>query len=370
MNPRTEYLVVSLRYIGDVLLATPLAKSIKAAVPDAAVDFLVFEGTEGILAGNPDVRRAYTVRPGSRSLGDHLRRWKRYDVSMGVNASDRTAFQLIASGRRSIGFADPRPKEWWKRAAFTHCSTYDPGKHVVELLLGQLRFLDIPPVAEVSIHVRPEDSAAVTEATGAEDYVLLHPYTRWNYKKWPSANWAGLCRKIQGETGVRALFTVAPGAFEGRIREELRAEGVGDSNFVRGPLTLGEVAALVSRAKAYVGVDTVVTHIAAALGRPTVAVFGPTPPWRWGPWPNGHPVSTPYGQHGGVQRNGNVAIVQKDWECAACDRMGCDHTRESSSRCLVELSPKEVLDPLLSLLVDVEVPEDRGSGSAGTANPA
>jgi heptosyltransferase-3 len=342
LNPRASYLVVSLRYIGDVLLSTVLSRSIRAACPGAAVDFLVFEGTEGILAGNPDIRNVYTVRPGSRSLGDLVRRWKRYDVSMGVNASDRTAFQLIATGRDSVGFADLRKKEWWKRVAFTHCSNYDSDKHVVELLLGQLRFLEIPPVAEVSIYFGPEDSQAALAAAGPGNYVLLHPYTRWNYKKWPSENWADLCRRIEGETGVRALFTVAPGAFEERIREEIRAAGVNDSNFVRGPLSIREVAALVSRAKAYVGVDTVVTHIAAALGRQTVAVFGPTPPWRWGPWPNGYTVSTPYGRHGGVQRKGNVVIVQKDWECAACDRMGCDHTRESASRCLVELSPDEV----------------------------
>jgi heptosyltransferase-3 len=368
VNPRAAYLVVSLRYIGDVLLATPLARSIKAAHPDAAVDFLVFEGTEGILDGNPDIRNVYTVRPGSRDLSDLARRWKQYDVSIGGNASDRTAFQLIAAGKRSIGFADPRPKEWWKRMAFTHCSTYDPDKHVVELLLGQLRFLGVPPVPEVSVHFGDADLEAAREAAGPGEFVLLHPYTRWEYKKWPSKHWADLSRRIDGETGIRALFTMAPGEFEGRIREEIRAAGIAGSNFVREPLSLRKVAALVSRAKAYVGVDTVVTHIAAALGRPTVAVYGPTPPWRWGPWPNGLPVCTPYAHRGGVQRKGNIVIVQKDWECAACDRMGCDHTRESFSRCLLELTPQEVLGPLCSLLEGVALSEEGGRGSAGTAH--
>lgn len=364
MNPGETYLIISLRYIGDVLLSTVLSRSIRSAYPGAAVDFLVFEGTEGILAGNPDVRDVHTVRPGSRRLEDLFRRWKRYDVSLGVNASDRTAFQLVATGRRSIGFADPRPKEWWKRWVLTDCSIYDSGKHIVELLLGQLRFLGIPPVAEVSIHYREKDAKAAAAAGGEEEYVLLHPYTRWNYKKWPSENWADLCRSIERKTGVRTLFTVAPGTFEEQIQEEIRAAGIGDSKFVRGLLSIREIAALVARAKAYVGVDTVVTHIAAALGRPTVAVFGPTPPWRWGPWPKDHPVCTPYGRHGGVQQKGNVVIVQKDWECAACDRMGCEHTRESFSRCLLELAPQEVLGPLFSLLDSVETREEAGRGVA------
>jgi heptosyltransferase-3 len=345
------FLIVSLRYIGDVLLSTPLARSIRAACPGAAIDYLVFEGTEAILAGNPDVRSVHTVRAGSRRPGDLLDRWKKYDVAIGVNASDRTAFQLLACGNRSIGFADPRPKEWWKRAFLTHCSTVDPGKHVVELLLGQLRFLRIPPVPEVSVHFNEKDAAAAREAAGAGDFILLHPYTRWEYKKWPSAHWAGLCRRIEEETGARALFTVAPGGFEGRIRAEIRDAGIGENRFLSRELSLPQLAALISRSKAYVGVDTVVTHMAAAAGHPTVAIFGPTPAWRWGPWPNGHPPSTPYGKGGGIQRKGNIVIVQKDWECASCDRMGCDHHPGSTSRCLLELAPEEVVAELHRLLL-------------------
>lgn len=349
MSAPRSFLIVSLRYIGDVLLSTPLARSIRTAWPGAAVDYLVFEGTESILEGNPDVRRVFTVRPDTRELGDILRRWNRYDVSLGVNASDRTALQLIGAGRKSIGFADPRPKEWWKRRAFTNCSTYDPGRHVVELLLGQLRFLGIPSAPEVVVPVGEEEKDAAREATQGREFILLHPCTRWEYKKWPSAHWAGLCRRIEDETGIRALFIAAPGAFERRILEEIRAEGIEESRFLQVGMSLGRTAALVSLATAYVGVDTVITHMAAALGRKTVAVFGPTPPWRWGPWPNGYTGVQPYPRRGGIQRQGNVVIVQKDWDCAACDRMGCDHRRESTSRCLTELLPGEVYEEFRGL---------------------
>ncbi len=344
------FLIVSLRYIGDVLLSTPLARSIRTAIPEAAIDYLVFEGTEGILAGNPDVRNVHVVRAGSRRPGDLLARWRTYDVSIGVNASDRTAFQLIAGGSMSIGFADPRPKDWWKRRFLTHCSTYDPGRHVVELVLGQLRFLGIPPVSEVAIHFSDENAAAAREAAGADDFVLLHPYTRWEYKKWPSAQWAVLSRRIEEDLGTRALFTIAPGEFEAGIQAEIRKAGVGQDRFLSRVLSLPQLAALISLSNAYVGVDTVVTHMAAAVGRPTVAIFGPTPSWRWGPWPNGHPPSTPYGKGGGIQRRGGIVIVQKDWECASCDRMGCDHRPTSTSRCLIELAPEDVYAELRRFL--------------------
>jgi heptosyltransferase III len=344
-------LIVSLRYMGDVLLATSLARSIRAAVPNAAVDFLVFRGTEGILAGHPDIRRVITVDPGTRRLRDVLGRFRRYDVSIGVNASDRTAFQVAASGRKSIGFVEPRPKEWWKRALFSHASVYDTERHVVELLLGQLKFLDIPPVPDIRMHFTGADREAARAAAGPGDFVLFHPYTRWEYKKWPSRNWADLCRRVEKGTGIRVLFTEAPGVFEGRIREEILAAGMGDHRFVPSMPSLSQLAALVSLAKCLVSVDTVVAHMSAALGIRTVAIFGPTPPHRWGPWPKGHPVSPPFGSRGGIQRNGNVVIVQKAWDCAACDRMGCDDRPDASSRCLLELPPDLVYNEVLRRIV-------------------
>lgn len=350
MRPPASFLIVSLRYIGDVLLSTPLARSIKAFFPDASVDYLVFGGTEAVLAGNPAVRKVLTVRPGSRDPRDLLGRWRSYDVAIGTNASDRTAFQLIAKGKHTVGFSESRPKEWWKRVLFTHCSGYDPGRHVVELLLGQLRHLGIPPVPKVSVHFGEGDLADARKAAGPGDFVLLHPYTRWEYKKWPAGEWAALSRRIEEVAGIRTLFSLAPGAAESRIREELRHAGIQEGQFVRGPLSLSCMAALLSMAKGYVGVDTVITHMAAALEKKTVAIFGPTPAWRWGPWPNGHSAGSPYRPGGGIQRRGDIVIVQKDWECASCDRMGCDHAPTSASRCLVELSAEEVYPEFSRLL--------------------
>jgi heptosyltransferase-3 len=336
------FLVVSLRYIGDVLLSTPLARSIRAARPEASVDFLVFEGTEGILAGNPDVRRVLTVRPGSRDRRDLLSHFREYDVAMGVNASDRTAFQLLAKGKKTVGFVDDRPKEWWKRALFTHATVHDPSRHTVEQLLGQLAPLGIPPVPEVSIHLDAADFAAARAAAGEAPFVLVHPYTRWIFKMWGAEKWAALYRLIGERTGVRVLFTTSPGAVEEGIRREIAAAGVPEAAFVAAPLSIRQVAALVALSDAYVGIDTMVTHLAAALGKQTVAVFGPTPVHRWAPWVNGPSPVSPWAMRGGTQRVGHVTVVQSGRECAGCDRMGCDHRVDSRSLCLEELPAETV----------------------------
>jgi heptosyltransferase-3 len=354
MTEGRTFLIVSLRYIGDILLSTVLARSIKAALPDASVDYLVFEGSQGILEGNSDVRRVLTTRPASWDWRDAVRRFREYDVAIGVNASDRTAFQLLMKGKTTVGFTGPRANEMWKRALLTHATPYDHGLHTVEQLLGQLRHLGIPPVAEVTVRLEEDDLAAARTVAGDGPFVLIHPYTRWIFKMWGPEKWAALHRLIEEESGIRALFTTAPGPVEEGIRREIIASGIPREAFVREPLPIRRVGGLIALSTAYVGIDTMVTHLSAAIGKPTVAVFGPTPVVRWGPWINGSP-SSPWREAGGTQRVGHVAIVRG--EChgiggyrIGCDRMGCEHRKDSHSRCLDDLPLEEVYEQLALML--------------------
>lgn len=350
MTGGRTFLIVSLRYLGDILLSTALARSIRAALPDASVDYLVFEGNEEILEGNPDVRRVLTMQPGSRDWRDAASHFREYDVALGVNASDRTAFQLLVKGKTTVGFVEPRAKELWKRVLFTHASVYDHGRHTVELLLGQLRHLGLPAVPEVSVHLGEEDFAVARNLAGDGPFVLIHPYTRWVFKMWGPEKWAALHRLVEGKSGIRALFTTAPGEVEGGIRREILAAGIPEKSFVGEPLPIRQVGALIALSTAYVGIDTMVTHLSAAIGKPTVAVFGPTPVVRWGPWVNGPSTLSPWSESGGTQRVGHVTIVRDGCDCIGCDRMGCDHRKDSHSRCLDDLPTEAVYGELAKVL--------------------
>src|SRR2546421_341774 len=92
LGAQPRILVVALRRLGDVLLTTPLIRSLKRAWPDSAIDVLVFRGTEGILAGNPDIARVITVpeRPGAgESLVLLCGLWRRYDLALLTQSGDR-----------------------------------------------------------------------------------------------------------------------------------------------------------------------------------------------------------------------------------------------------------------------------------------
>ena len=109
-----------------------------------------------------------------------------------------------------------------------------------------------------------------------------------------------------------------------------------------GRLSWQELAALLGRARIYVGPDTSVTHLAAATGCPTVALFGPTDPRLWGPWPVGGLVE-PWAPAGTIQRRGNVWLVQNPLSCLPCQQEGCDRHLTSRAQCLDELTSRQVL---------------------------
>jgi len=108
-------------------------------------------------------------------------------------------------------------------------------------------------------------------------------------------------------------------------------------------LTLGASACLASRARVYVGPDTAMTHIAAALGVPTVALFGPSNTVKWGPWPRGHAVESNPWRRCGSQHVNNVMLVQGATACAPCMLEGCGRSIGSFSDCLQHLPASRVM---------------------------
>ena len=109
-----------------------------------------------------------------------------------------------------------------------------------------------------------------------------------------------------------------------------------------GCLSLNQLAFLLSDSKIYIGPDTVVTHMAAALGVPTVALFGPSNPVKWGPWPKAWNLTNPFIPIGSQQRN-NVCLIQGTGACVPCFKEGCDSHINSRSQCLENLAAEQVI---------------------------
>ena len=323
-------------------MTTPLAYSIKTHQPGARVDYLVFAGTEGILAKNPYVDRVIGMPRGSRSPGVIASLWNRYDVALSTNPSDRmTLFGSIA-GKRSYGLLQDVPAEWWKKLLLTGWLRYDDSNHVVPGVLSLLDSLGIPKLPRVVMGFDADDESFVSARLAGGPYVVLHPYSRGACKFWDAEKWGALAGLIHDRLGLRTLFTVTPDPADRAFLERIAEAAPTRIEWFSELFSLNQLAAAIKGSAAYVGIDTAATHIAAAVGTPTVAVFGPTLTRYWAPWPNDCRERSPFSTGKGVQRVGNVTVVQKPWECVPCNRESCAISQRGKMECLEETTPEEV----------------------------
>jgi len=330
-------LVVALRRLGDVLLTTPLIRSIKRAYPSAAIEALVFKGTEGVLSGNPDLAGVLTL-PQRPRLGDTLalmrRIGRRYDLALSTQSGDRPTALAFIAGRVSVGPVEAKGfAAAIKRLALSRHHVRDRGEHRVVEILHLAELIGIPPVAEIVAPAGPLRAALQP----TEPYAVVHAAPMFIYKRWTPDGWRSLARALRD----RGLATVVTGATADR--DYLDAI-LPDGDVVRldGRLEWPELAAIIAEARVYVGPDTAITHLAAATATPVVALYGPTDPRLWGPWPIGG-LAQPWAAAGTIQRRGNVWLVQNPLPCLPCQLEGCDRRLDSHSRCLDELTVEQVL---------------------------
>lgn len=347
-------LVIVTRRIGDVLLATPLIRSLKQACPESRIEVLVFEGTQGVLSGNPDIAAVHAIaeRPG---LLSHLvflaRLLRQYDLALSLVPGDRPTLYAWLAGKKRIGLLLDRADQHWKRRFLDQWVAYDPDNtHTLRNHLALAGALDIPALADVVVAWRDEDRAAVDALLQGPCGALavLHPYPKFRYKMWHEEGWISVARWLL-DNGMRVVLTGSPDPAERAHVDALAAQLPDTVINAAGRLTLGGTAALIARAQFYVGPDTAITHIAAATGVPTVALFGPTDPVKWGPWPKGHAATSNPWQRLGNQRSGNVQLVQGRAACVPCGHEGCQRRIDSSSDCLQGLPASTVINYLKTM---------------------
>ena len=351
MKPPQRVIVVVTRRIGDVLLATPLIRSLKRAWPAARIDALVFTGTQGVLLGNPDLDQVHTV-PARPDFTTHAmllaRLFRRYDLALSLVPGDRPTLYAWLAGRRSSGLVIDRPEQRWKQMLLDQWVPFDPiNTHTVRAHLALAEALGVPALPEVVISWRAEDTAAVDARLGnaCTPLAVLHPYPRFRYKMWHDQGWVTVARWLI-DNGFRVALTGGADADERAYVDAIARQLPESALNLCGQLTLGGIAALLARAGFYVGPDTAITHMAAAAGVPTIALFGPSDPVKWGPWPHGQPAATNPWRRLGDQRNGNVQLIQGRAACVPCGHEGCERHVDSSSDCLQAIPAQSVIDLL------------------------
>ncbi|MEE8282609.1 MAG: lipopolysaccharide heptosyltransferase I [candidate division NC10 bacterium] len=328
--------IVRLTSLGDLVHTLSVAHALRLHNPDNYIVWIVEERERTLLLNNPAVdevvvgparswrrqlrtpRGAVQVLRELKELNDRLRAL-RLDVAIDVQGLLKSAiFTLLTHAPVRIGFGRRYAREPLSSLFTNHRVTPPPDAvHMVEWNLSLLKPLGIP-VPEIAFplpHV-PEDEARASDllqehgVTPQDRVVTLIPATRRLPKQWPPASFRELAESLVREPQARILLLVGPG--EERLLQ-LVAQGLDGRAIPISATSISEVVAFLRRAHLVVGNDTGPLHLAAALGVPTIGLYGPTRPERNGPYgPQVRVIQSPTERMEDI-RVETVLEVAKEW---------------------------------------------------------
>ena len=312
-----KILVIQLGDIGDVVWAIPAFWALKAAFPQAVLSVLVRNNNGEFLLDDPQIDKIFTVKGESVLEGlrllRNLRREK-FDLLFDLRADERGAFISFFSGAkiRAAQYYSSLP---WRNRAFTHLVDPPP---VRERILGaaeqSLKIIhgfgikettSIPQIS-VTEKLRDEMLKLLTKekVETKNGWISINPFSRWAYKEWGIDKWRQLAIFIWETYKMPVIITGSTA--ERKRADELAVESNSPIYNLAGRTTLREMAALLQMSRLHVGVDSAAPHIAAAVGTPTITIYGPS---NWRVW-------APIGDKN--------MVVLPDMDCSPCSKKGCD----------------------------------------------
>jgi heptosyltransferase-3 len=314
-------LFVKLKHIGDALLLTPTLSAVRQSYPAAQIWVVVRRGTEGILAGCPEIDHLCVTaspeshRRRSRDLLADLRLLRRlrsqhFDYAFELSHGDRGRMLVWLSGARvKVANHGVYPLGRFWRQRFTRLSTVDWSA----LHRAEADFRVVAECLPLSVGEIPGlvFSARLTETcdlpVGDVPCAVLHPGTRWQRKRWPPQHWVELGERLSGRF-TRLVISVGPDPAEQAMGRSIASRLPPGSICTDGNLSWRQLAGLLYRAQLFVGVDTAAMHLAAACQCPTVAIFGPSPEALWRPWRCPHRLVSPAGMADEGRATGLVSV--------------------------------------------------------------
>lgn len=339
--PIRKILIIQLGDIGDVVWAIPTFKALKSAFPHAELSVLTRNPYGDLLFDDLHIDKIFQVDQQSifreLQLLKNLRREK-FDLIFDLRADDRGAFTSFLVGA-PIRAALYYPGLTWRNRAFTHLVDPPPQKERVfgaaEQSLKIIRGFGIKETTTIpKIFVSKIIKDKIVELIDAEKietmrgFITINPFSRWSYKEWSMAKWSELAQFIWQKYAMPAIVV---GSTEERKRAERFVSATGSPVFnFAGKTTLREMPALLQMSRLHIGVDSAAPHIAAAVGTPTLTIYGPS---DWRDW-------VPPGEKN--------QVVLPDMDCVPCYKKGCNGS--GKSECLENLSVNKVQDKVASIL--------------------
>ena len=344
-------LIVKTSAIGDVIHTLPSLWSLRLHFPEAHITWLVEESAADLVIGHTALNRVLVVprktwlndfRAGriSRALSgltQFIRQFREthYDLVIDFQGLLKSAiWVLLARGTRKIGFGrGMEHAEYSYLALNERIPAVDMNRHAIDRSLLLLNAIGIPTgdiryTLPVSAQHESE-AGALLHACGvrAENrMVAINPMARWPTKLWEPQFFATLADRLEGE-GICVVFTGIDQ--DGPALDEIGRFMTCQQRRLDGKTSLNTLAALYRRAQVVVTTDSGPMHLAAALGTPVVALFGPTAPWRTGPYGPNH------------------VVLRAGLTCSPCFKKQCLTTLYEERACMKRLTVDQVAHAVL-----------------------
>lgn len=354
-------LIVKLSAIGDVVHTLPSLAALRKLFPQAHITWVIEEAAADLIKGHPDLdriivsRRKYWIEKLNKGeinvfkeIVQFIRELRslRYDLVIDFHGLLKSAVLVFLSGgKRTIGYDSMQEMS----GLFLTEKVYeDMNKHAVDRYLDLVRYLKLKdftgqcntepkeknyakaceqePVFFIPVTGREEKEVKqLLKSKGLDEkkFVAVSPVALWETKLWEEQSFARLCDFIYLEYNLPVVFTGAEKKSIARITELMKTPAVS----LAGETSLRELACLYRKAALMVSTDSGPMHIAAAVGTPVLALFGPTNPACTGPYGKGH------------------RVLQKNLSCSPCFLKKC-----ASRKCMRLLSVEEVFHAAGELL--------------------
>ena len=283
----TSLLVVRLGSLGDLVHTLPAVAALRKTFPSANIDWLVDAPHRDFLSLVPVVSSLIVLKErGARGWLEVRRdlRSRQYHLAIDFQGLIKSsALAWMSGAHRVVGFDRASLREPMASLFYTEQIQVDPTAHVVRKNLQLANALGAAADGSLEFPIGRVESDAVATFLGAASapYALINPGAAWPNKRWPPDRFGEIARLLRDRHGLAAVVLWGPG-------EEALAHAVVDASdgaaSVAPPTGLQDLIALSRGARLMVSGDTGPLHIAAAVGVPAVALFGPTDPGRNGPW--------------------------------------------------------------------------------------
>lgn len=326
-------LLIKLVAMGDLILITPLVRTLRKAWPSAEIDLLTTPRVRPIVENMPLYHQIVYQSFGldfvfslMRNLG--VLRRRKYDIVLDLEFYYRitTLLSLLIRPKFLAGFDLQKTRSRVMDLAIP----YPEHLHVADAFLQIAKALDIRELDDTlePLTISAVDTSLARKMVNSEEYILMHIGTseRARSRRWDCQKWSHLIQELSNKWRIILIG----GEQEALLLSHILLPDRNVTSLI-GQLTLPQTAALMKTAKLYIGLDTGPTHLASAMGTPVVALYGPNTPLRWGPK--------------------NAHIIYKQQECSPCTRQHEGIVSScSDNRCMQDITVEEVLAKIHELL--------------------